>query len=171
MEVFFIPGENELTHQLTLPQPPIHKHLLPNAMARNTFHALTNPAKINLNVSTGNNKEANSGNLSLVLSSGTNVKQTMDHCTIDCPLEMCTKLLEWSHLHPTSTNDGDLAEEIFTLTTLPHLFVIGGLSEFCTKKWKGVTLCGVSSFSSTSTVMVLNKDNRIVPMCFKVKMK
>ncbi|XP_021950753.1 DNA polymerase delta subunit 2 isoform X3 [Folsomia candida] len=170
-EVFIVPGENDPTHKMTLPQPPLHKQLFPNAMQRATFRCLTNPAKVYLGISDTSGKSEHHFDeniMNLVLSSGLNVKETMNNCEISCPLEMCVHLLKWSHLYPASTDDGEIAEELFSLSQLPHLFVVGGLSCFKVKKWNGVKIVSVPPFWSTGTVITMHKNGAITPIHFKV---
>jgi DNA polymerase II small subunit/DNA polymerase delta subunit B len=171
-----MPGEDDLTHQQALPQPPFHRQLFPECADRPTFQRLTNPAKVSVSLS----KPECSVDLhesiviedhvvNMILTSGTNVKETMNSCEIQCPMEMSRKLLEWSHLLPTSVQDNRLAEELYSLKgTLPHLFVVGGLCEYGCETWNDVKIVGVPSFAETGTVAILTKDCEIVPLSFKI---
>ncbi len=117
----------------------------------------------------GEDQNVDENTIDLVLSSGLNVKETMEDCEdIDCPLDACSKLLEWSHLYPTSINDGEIAQDIFSLSSLPHLFIVGGLSEFKIKEWRGVKIISVPTFSSTGKIIMLHKNGDCTPLCFKI---
>jgi len=176
--VFILPGKLDLTHQGASPQPPFHRQLFPLCTYRRTFHRLTNPSKITVSLATPPNEEElllqnsiiiEESQLDIVLTSGTNVSDTMDKCEIECPLSMSAKLLEWGHLNPTSLEECDLAEELYCLKgTLPHLLVVGGLCEFGEKVWKGCKIIGVPSFADTGIAVTLTKNCDVVPVNFKI---
>ncbi|CAL8095511.1 unnamed protein product [Orchesella dallaii] len=188
MEIFLIPGENDLTSTTSLPQPPMHPKLLPECSQFRTLKRLTNPVR--LPISTSNFTSTQSSQFSdcsmldntysdllhedvqfidIILQSGKNVRQTMNYCDISCPVEMGINLLKWANLHPTCDNNSSLGESIFNLKgSLPHIMVIGGLSEFKTITWNGTKIIGVPSFQKTSTAVVLTKDFDVIPLSFKI---
>lgn len=192
MEVFLIPGENDLTFTTSLPQPPIHQQLLTESTGFRTLKRLTNPARIELSASPSQTHPQSQGSvmsnhslmensyseflkedvhfLDMVLQSGKNVKHTMGYCDVSCPIEMGRRLLEWAHLHPTSRDcDSLLGQNIFRLHGMsPHLMVMGNLSEFKSIEWNGTKIIGVPSFQKTHTAVVLTKDFDVIPLRFKL---
>ncbi|ODM99185.1 Glucoside xylosyltransferase 2 [Orchesella cincta] len=187
MEVFLVPGENDLTYTTSLPQPPLHPKLLPECGGYDTLKRLTNPARIPISISQSIPSQTSQGSdcsmmdntysdllhedvqfIDMILQSGKNVKQTMNYCDISCPMEMGTNLLKWANLYPTRDNDSSFGQSIFSLKgSLPHLMVIGGVSEFKTVTWNGTKIIGLPSFQKTSTAVVLTKDFDVIPLCFK----
>lgn len=193
MEVFLIPGENDLTFDPNLPQSPFHPKLLPESAKFSSLKLLTNPAKIQVSVSQSitntppKSQDYNECSLmmdssfaellrgdvdfvDLVLQSGKNVKHTMEYCDISCPIEMGQNLLKWAHLHPTSCDTNTvLAEHLFSLRgSSPHVMVIGNLSEFLTTDYNGTKIIGIPSFQKTSTAIVFTKNFDAIPLSFKL---
>lgn len=196
MEVFLIPGESDVTLSSTLPQPPMHPKLLPVSGPHRSLHRLSNPAKVQLSVSTSgrdsppkSSEEFNDCSvlldssyaellrgevdfIDMVLQSGKNVKNIMEYCDIPCPIEMAQNLLKWAHLYPNNSScdtSSVLAENLFSLKgTAPHVAVIGNLSEFRTSEFNGTKIIGVPSFHATNTAVVLTKRFEVKPLCFKL---
>lgn len=146
-------------------------------MEYNSFRCLTNPAQVCLRMSSNHqsseqeeNNDLNDNVINLVVSSGANVKETMGEMERVGEMKTCCKLMEWSHLHPTSTDDGGFAEDLFSLSTLPHLFVVGGQSKFRIKEWNGVKVVSIPPWDNKQQIVVVHK-NGIAPLAFKIPIR
>src|SRR5687768_10476349 len=135
MEVYIIPGKTDPGEPM-YPQPPLHHCLFPASKQYPNFHLLSNPTRLQLNIS---NKAGSEQLLDAVFMDGEPVVDAMRFSNVTCPLEMSRKLLQWGHLCPTAPDTlalhPGIKKDIFVLKESPNLLVIGNQKEFKTTEW------------------------------------
>ncbi|CAG7821557.1 unnamed protein product [Allacma fusca] len=168
MEVFIMPGKNDPCETM-MPQPAIHKCIMPKSSRRKSFHSLTNPTRLSMGFPAGQK-------LDMILNSGENVVDALRNSSLTCPLEMSRRILQWGHLCPTSPDTLPLypgcSEDFFIINgTLPHIFAVGNQSKFDVIEWNLTKIVSVPEFSKTYSAVVLTKDLEFIELNFRAMLK
>lgn len=157
--------------QAMYPQPPLHSCLFPESSRYSNFHLVSNPTKLQLNISSNKNSQQL---LNIILTDGEPITDCMRFSNITSPLEMSQKILQWGYLCPTAPDTLPLHpgvdKDVFVLKDLPNLFIVGNQPKFNTTTWNQTRILTLPSFSQNSTIGVLTveDDFNFVPLEFNV---
>ena len=152
-----------------LPQPPLHRCLLPRSSRCSTFQSLSNPCRVKLGYPKGQK-------LDVILNAGENVTDALRNSSLECPLEMSQRLLQWGHVCPTAPDTLPLHpgcnDDAFIIQDqLPHMFIVGNQPKFDQREWSGTRIVALPKFSETNTAVVLTKDMEFVELNFRAVLK
>ncbi|XP_041363525.1 DNA polymerase delta subunit 2-like [Gigantopelta aegis] len=152
VDVDLMPGEFDPSNY-TLPQQPLHHCMFPQAMMYPTMHTTTNPYNCSVN------------GVRILGMSGQSIEDIWKYSTLEDPIEILERTLEWGHLAPTAPDTLGCypfyAEDPFIIKECPHIYFAGNCTEFKSKIHKGpkgqeVLLISIPRFSQTCSCVVVN---------------
>lgn len=153
IQIVLLPGPSDPT-TLSLPQQPIHRHLLPNASSFSSFQSLSNPCCFNVD---GVSVLATAGN------AVEDVRRFQREIQGNTTSSILESMLKWRHIAPTTPDTlpclpfSDL--DPFVLTECPNIFISGNSREnhvtFSKVSSSTITL-GVPRFSSSGSVALVD---------------
>lgn len=165
VDVDIMPGEFDPTTH-SLPQQALHKCLFPKASRYTTFHSVPNPHIFEID------------GYVIAGTSGQPIDDIQRYCTLNNPIDVLEKTLEWAHLVPTAPDTlacypYDITDP-FILKNRPHIYFAGNQPEFQSKlksynSGYNTRLICIPSFAKTNTCVMVNlKTLNSQPISFKV---
>lgn len=155
-----MPGSTDPSHA-ALPQPPLHRALLPKSLP--LVDRVTNPHCARI------------GGCRVLGSAGQNVEDVMSFSSFDEPLDVLESMFMWRHLAPTAPDTlachSFTDRDPFVITERPSVLFAGNQSEFSTRLVnpddgsEPVRLISVPSFWSSPIFCLVDLDDlSVIPV-------
>jgi DNA polymerase delta subunit 2 len=152
IDVDIMPGPFDPTSHL-LPQQPLHPCILPKSSLLTSIRSVTNPYA------------ASFDGVRFLGTSGQTVSNIMEYSTLEEPVDILEKTLNWGHLAPTAPDTLHSYpypdKDPFVVKYCPHVYFAGNQSEFNTKLMEGpkgqkIRLIAVPDFEEKTTCVTIN---------------